>query len=75
MSVNETVIAKCGPWISRVGDSYLDLWAVQGPLGCPDFELQGWELKAAADFSVPSEFDWERWSAVTKWSKIAGNSV
>ena len=32
------------PWVSRVADSWLDLWAVQGPLG--------WELKADADFLV-----------------------
>ena len=32
------------PWKSRVVDSCLDLWAVQGPLG--------WELRADADFLV-----------------------
>ena len=34
------------PWKSRVGDSCLDLWAVQGS--------QEWELKADADFRLPS---------------------
>ena len=38
------------PWRSRVGDSYLDLWAVQGSLGCP--VATGWELKADAEFSI-----------------------
>ena len=36
VSVNETVLASVDPWISRVADSCLDLWAVQGPLGCAD---------------------------------------
>ena len=71
--MNETAIASVVPgdlglvivaWISGL---FRGRWSVLEP--------QGWELKAAADFLVPSEFDWERWSAVTKCSKIAGNSV
>ena len=38
VSVNETVLASVDPWISRVADSCLDLWAVQGPLGVVEAE-------------------------------------
>ena len=46
------LLQSVDPWKSRVADSCLDLWAVQGPDLWAVQGPQGWELKADAEFSV-----------------------